>query len=413
MQVGTQMKIVILGAGQAALQTAMSLRQGGFDGTIDMVGNEPFLPYQRPPLSKAYLSGKLERERLFLKPQSFYDDHNITLHLDQHIDTIDVQGSTLSGPNSFQLAYDKLVIATGSRPRQLALEGRDLDGVFDLRGMADIDAMSSAFEPGKKLTIIGGGYIGLEAASVARAMGLEVVVLEAAPRLLARVAEPEISDFYARLHKSHGVELRTDCQISGFQGCQNVTAIGFQDGSHLDTDLVIIGIGILPNVELASAAGIEVENGIVVDELGRTNVPGIYATGDCSLHPNTLLGRRLRLESVPHAIDQSKAVASDILGSAQPYQEIPWFWSDQYDVKLQISGVPDKIDHKVLRGDDTGASFAWFYFTGKKLTGVTTVNRPGEFMAGKQLILKAYRDGHEMDPAALADESVKPKSWLA
>ena len=407
------MKIVILGAGQAALQTAMSLRQGGFDGAIDMVGNEPFLPYQRPPLSKAYLSGKLQRERLFLKPQSFYDDHNITLHLDQNVDAIDVQGAALSGPNGFQLAYEKLVIATGSRPRQLALEGRDLDGVFDLRTMADIDAMSPHFEAGKKLAVIGGGYIGLEAASVARAMGLEVVVLEAAPRLLARVAEPEISAFYARLHNSHGVEVRTDCQISSFQGTKHVTAIEFGDGSQLQTDFVIIGIGILPNIELAAAAGIDVENGIVVDHLGRTNRPGIYATGDCSLHPNPLLGRAMRLESVPHAIDQSKAVASDILGTPQPYQEVPWFWSDQYDVKLQISGVPDQIDHKVLRGDDTSSSFAWFYFTGNKLTGVTTVNRPGEFMAGKQLILKAYREGHEMDPSALADETLKPKSWLA
>lgn len=407
------MKIVILGAGQAALQTALSLRQGHFDDDIDIVGNEPFLPYQRPPLSKAYLKGALERERLFLKPQEFFDEHNITLHLAQQVSAIDKEAKRISGDNGFALDYDRLVLATGSRPRRLDLPGRDLENIFDLRGMADVDAMADKFQAGKRLVIIGGGYIGLEAASVARSMGLEVTVLEAAPRLLARVAEPEISEFYTQLHKSHGVEIITQCQIKGFQGSQQVTAIEFADGSTLPADLVITGIGILPNVELAEAAGIAVDNGIVVDELGRTSVAGIYATGDCTLHPNKLLGRDLRLESVPHAIDQSKAVASDILGAPQAYAEVPWFWSDQYDVKLQISGVPTQIDKKVLRGDGDSTSFAWFYFTGDKLTGVTTVNRAAEFMAGKQLILRALRDGASIEPEALRDETQKPKSWLA
>ncbi len=230
---------------------------------------------------------------------------------------------------------------------------------------------------------------------------------------MARVAEPEISDFYAKLHKSHGVEIMTNCQIKGFQGSDQLSAIEFADGSTLAADLAITGIGILPNIELAEAAGIAVDNGIIVDPLGRTNVDHIYATGDCTLHPNELLGRNLRLESVPHAIDQSKAVASDILGTPRPYAEVPWFWSDQYDVKLQICGVPTQIDKKVLRGDGDSTSFAWFYFTGDKLTGVTTVNRAAEFMAGKQLILKALRDGETIDPKTLSDESEKPKNWLA
>ena len=407
------MKIVILGAGQAALQTALSLRQGNFDGDIDIVGNERFLPYQRPPLSKAYLKGALDRERLFLKPQEFFDDQNITVHLAQQVTAIDRQAQRISGDNGFALDYDKLVLATGSRPRRLDLPGRDLENIFDLRDMADVDAMAGQFQAGKKLVIIGGGYIGLEAASVARAMGLEVTVLEAAPRLLARVAEPEISEFYAQLHQSHGVEIITQCQIAGFQGSQHVTAVDFADGSSLAADLVITGIGILPNIELAEAAGVAVDNGIIVDELGRTNAAHIYATGDCTMHPNKLLGRNLRLESVPHAIEQSKAVASDILGAPQAYAEVPWFWSDQYDVKLQISGVPTQIYKKILRGDGDSTSFAWFYFTGDKLTGVTTVNRAAEFMAGKQLILRALRDGARIAPEALRDESHKPKNWLA
>jgi 3-phenylpropionate/trans-cinnamate dioxygenase ferredoxin reductase subunit len=407
------MSVVVIGAGQAGLQTIMSLRQGGYEGDITLIGDEAYLPYQRPPLSKAYLSGKMERERLFLKPEDFYDDNNVTLKLDTEVASIDAAGKTLALNKGETLAYDHAVIATGSRPRLLDVPGRELSNIFDLRGMADIDAMQSHFVKGKRLVVVGGGYIGLEAAAVAADMGLSVHVLEAAPRLLARVAEPEISAFYTRLHKDHGVTLVTESQMTGFVGDGAVAGVEMADGSIIEADIVITGIGILPNVELAEAAGLDVENGIVVNELGQTSDAAIFAAGDCTVHPNDLLGRTMRLESVPNAIEQGKAVASAICGAPKPYHQVPWFWSDQYDVKLQIAGVPTQIDNKVLRGDDSTNSFAWFYFTGDKLTGVTAVNRPAEFMAGRMLIEKSLKGDATADPDKLADEYMKPKEWLA
>ncbi|MDG1007703.1 MAG: FAD-dependent oxidoreductase [Alphaproteobacteria bacterium] len=407
------MSVVVIGAGQAALQTIISLRQGGYEAAITLVGDEAYLPYQRPPLSKAYLSGKMERERLFLKPDAFYTDNQVTLKLDTRADSLDAAAKSVTLSNGETLAYEYAVIATGSRPRLLDVPGRQLDNIFDLRGMADIDAMQPLFVEGKKLLVVGGGYIGLEAAAVAAAMGMRVHVLEAAPRLLARVAEPEISAFYTRLHKDNGVTLVTDSQMTGFVGDNAVRGVEMADGSVIDADIVITGIGILPNIEIAEAAGLTVENGIVVNEVGQTSDAHIFAAGDCTSHPNDLLGHTMRLESVPNAIEQGKAVASAICGAPKPYHQVPWFWSDQYDVKLQIAGVPLEIDQKVLRGDDSTNSFAWFYFTGDKLTGVTAVNRPAEFMAGRMLIEKSLKGEAIADPAKLADEAMKPKEWLA
>jgi 3-phenylpropionate/trans-cinnamate dioxygenase ferredoxin reductase subunit len=407
------MNVVVIGAGQAALQTIMSLRQGGYEAAITLVGDEAYLPYQRPPLSKAYLSGKMERDRLFLKPDAFYTDNQVTLKLDMRVDSLDAAAKSVKLSNGETLAYEYAVIATGSRPRLLDVPGRQLDNIFDLRGMADIDAMQPHFVEGKKLLVVGGGYIGLEAAAVAAAMGMRVHVLEAAPRLLARVAEPEISAFYTRLHKDNGVTLVTDSQMTGFVGDNAVRCVEMADGSVINADIVITGIGILPNIEIAEAAGLTVENGIVVNEVGQTSDAHIFAAGDCTSHPNDLLGRTMRLESVPNAIEQGKAVASAICGAPKPYHQVPWFWSDQYDVKLQIAGVPLEIDQKVLRGDDSTNSFAWFYFTGDKLTGVTAVNRPAEFMAGRMLIEKSLKGEAIADPAKLADEAMKPKEWLA
>jgi 3-phenylpropionate/trans-cinnamate dioxygenase ferredoxin reductase subunit len=407
------MNVVVIGAGQAALQTIMSLRQGGYEAAITLVGDEAYLPYQRPPLSKAYLSGKMERDRLFLKPDAFYTDNQVTLKLDMRVDSLDAAAKSVKLSNGETLAYEYAVIATGSRPRLLDVPGRQLDNIFDLRGMADIDAMQPHFVEGKKLLVVGGGYIGLEAAAVAAAMGMRVHVLEAAPRLLARVAEPEISAFYTRLHKDNGVTLVTDSQMTGFVGDNAVRGVEMADGSVINADIVITGIGILPNIEIAEAAGLTVENGIVVNEVGQTSDAHIFAAGDCTSHPNDLLGRTMRLESVPNAIEQGKAVASAICGAPKPYHQVPWFWSDQYDVKLQIAGVPLEIDQKILRGDDSTNSFAWFYFTGDKLTGVTAVNRPAEFMAGRMLIEKSLKGEAIADPAKLADEAMKPKEWLA
>ena len=407
------MSIVVIGAGQAGLQTIMSLRQTGCESAITLVGDEAFLPYQRPPLSKAYLSGNMERERLFLKPDEFFTDNNVTLKLDTSVESLDAAAKSVALSNGETLSFEYAVIATGSRPRLLNVPGRELANIFDLRGMADIDAMQPHFVEGKKLVVVGGGYIGLEAAAVAAGMGLSLHVLETAPRLLARVAEPEISDFYTRIHQAHGVTLVTESQMTGFVGDGAVSGVEMADGSIIDADIVITGIGILPNVEIAEAAGLTVENGIVVNEVGQTSDAHIFAAGDCTSHPNDLLGRTMRLESVPNAIEQGKAVASAICGAPKPYHQVPWFWSDQYDVKLQIAGVPTQIDSKVLRGDDSSNSFAWFYFTGDKLTGVTAINRPAEFMAGRMLIEKSLKGELSADPAKLADEDMKPKEWLA
>jgi 3-phenylpropionate/trans-cinnamate dioxygenase ferredoxin reductase subunit len=407
------MSIVVIGAGQAGLQTIMSLRQTGCESAITLVGDEAFLPYQRPPLSKAYLSGNMERERLFLKPDEFFTDNNVTLKLDTSVESLDAAAKSVTLSNGETLSFEYAVIATGSRPRLLNVPGRELANIFDLRGMADIDAMQPHFVEDKKLVVVGGGYIGLEAAAVAAGMGLSVHVLETAPRLLARVAEPEISDFYTRIHQAHGVTLVTESQMTGFVGDGAVSGVEMADGSIIDADIVITGIGILPNVEIAEAAGLTVENGIVVNEVGQTSDAHIFAAGDCTSHPNDLLGRTMRLESVPNAIEQGKAVASAICGAPRPYHQVPWFWSDQYDVKLQIAGVPTQIDSKVLRGDDSSNSFAWFYFTGDKLTGVTAINRPAEFMAGRMLIEKSLKGELSADPAKLADEDMKPKEWLA
>ncbi|MDA8545003.1 FAD-dependent oxidoreductase [Alphaproteobacteria bacterium] len=407
------MSIVVIGAGQAGLQTIMSLRQTDYEGDITLVGDEAFLPYQRPPLSKAYLSGNMERERLFLKPDEFFTENNVTLKLNTSVESLDAAAKSVTLSNGETLSFEYAVIATGSRPRLLNVPGRELANIFDLRGMADIDAMQPHFVEGKKLVVVGGGYIGLEAAAVAAGMGLSVHVLEAAPRLLARVAEPEISDFYTRIHQAHGVTLVTESQMTGFVGDGAVSGVEMADGSIIDADIVITGIGILPNVEIAETAGLAVENGIVVNEVGQTSDAHIFAAGDCTSHPNDLLGRTMRLESVPNAIEQGKAVASAICGTPKPYHQVPWFWSDQYDVKLQIAGVPTQIDSKVLRGDEGSNSFAWFYFTGDKLTGVTAINRPAEFMAGRMLIEKSLKGELSADPAKLADEDMKPKEWLA
>jgi 3-phenylpropionate/trans-cinnamate dioxygenase ferredoxin reductase subunit len=407
------MSVIIIGAGQAGLQSIVSLRQSGYPKAITLIGDEAYLPYQRPPLSKAYLSGKMERERLFLKPESFFTDNDVTVKLATRVASIDAGAKSVTLESGESLAYEDLILATGSRPRRLDLAGRELANIFDLRGMADIDAMQPHFIAGKKLVVIGGGYIGLEAAAVAADMGLHVHVLEAAPRLLARVAEPEISAFYDRIHKARGVTIITQSRIEGFVGERDcVSGIQMADGSVIDADIVITGIGIVPNIELAQAAGLTLDNGIVVNDVGQTSDAHIYAAGDCTQHPNDVLGRKLRLESVPNAIEQGKAVASAICGAPKPYHQVPWFWSDQYDVKLQIAGVPTQIDQKVLRGDDTSNSFAWFYFTGDKLTGVTAVNRPAEFMAGRMLIEKSAKGEASIDMDALADEGVKPKSWM-
>ena len=403
--------MVIIGAGHAAGQAAASLRQEKYTGPITIIGDEAHLPYQRPPLSKAYLSGSQEVDRVYLRAEKFYQEKEIDLKLSTRATAIDPDAKAVELEDGSKIDYDKLLISTGSRPRLLSIPGSDLGGIHYLRTIDDVDGIRADMHEGANLVIVGGGYIGLEVAAVGIEQGLNVHVLEMEDRILQRVTTPTMSKYYDELHRGRGVQIHTNTGVTGFSGDAKVQKVMCGD-TEFAADMVIVGIGIVPNIELAEAAGIICDDGIVVDDHCQTSNPDIYAAGDCTIHPNPLLGRTMRLESVPNAIEQGKAVASDILAAPAPYHQIPWFWSDQYDVKLQIAGVPERVDQKVLRGDDQGDSFAWFYFTDGKLTGVTTINRPAEFMAGRQLILKACAEGHCLSPDLIEDEEVKPKAWL-
>ena len=391
--------VVIVGAGHAAGQTAASLRQKGFSGSITLVGDEPFVPYQRPPLSKAYLAGELEPERLFFKPANFYPDKDIDLRLGVRVDAIDREAHTAALSDGTTLPYDKLVLTTGSRVRELHIPGHDLEGVHYLRSIADVDAMRPAFRRGARLAIVGGGYIGLEVAAVANKLGLEVTVLETESRVMNRVVATEISNFFQRMHTEEGVRLELGRRVQAIRGDGRVESVVCGDGLDVPADICIIGIGILPNVELAEAAGLKCSNGIVVNEYCVTSDPDILAAGDCTRHPNGIYGRHLRLESVHNAIEQGKTAAATICGKPAPYSQVPWFWSDQYDVKLQIAGLTEGYEQFVMRGDPASRSFAAFYLHDGRLLAVDAINSPREFMLAKKLIAA----GACFDIAALAD----------
>ena len=397
--------VVIVGAGHAAGQLVVSLAQEGFRGPITMIGDEPYLPYQRPPLSKKFLAGEIDLERLYVRPADFFERAGARLLLNTHATSIDRARRAITIASGSALAYDKLVLATGSRPRKLTLPGADREGVLYLRTIDDVRAIQSRFASGRRLVIIGGGYIGLELAAVAAQQGLAVTVLESAPRLMARGVGPIVSAFYERLHRSHGVVIVTSTGVLGFDGGSRVERVTGSEGSY-PADLVVVGVGALPNTELAEAAGLEIDNGIVVDEFCRTSDPTIYAVGDCTNHPNALLGRRLRLESVHNAVEQAKTAAAALCGRSLPYAQVPWFWSDQFDVKLQIAGLTTGEEETVVRGDpDHGHSFAVFYLKNRMLVAVEAVNRAPEFMMSKLLIADKVR----LDPARLSDERIAMK----
>jgi len=411
--------IVIIGAGQAGAQTLISLRQGGFDGAISLIGDEPALPYQRPPLSKKFLAGDMEKAQLFFRPQAFYEKENIALYLGQRAEKIDPTAKTVTLADGTDLTYTQLMLSLGSRPRTLphtpSMAGSDVANLFAIRTIGDIEAIRPHFTAGKKLLIIGGGYIGLEAAAIAQQMGLDTIIVEAAERILARVASQQIADFYERIHTEQGVQIINNMQVAEFAKQKNenkISEVVLSDGRTFAADLVVVGIGIVPNVELAKQAGIKIDNGIVVDEFARTSIADIYAGGDCTQHLNALLGRRLRLESVQNAIAQGKTAAAHILGQAKPYAEIPWFWSDQYDIKLQMAGLAENYDRIILRGDDKTRSFALFYFNKTQLIAADAVNRPAEFMAAKKLIHAAAEKNTQIDPDMLGDEASTPKDWV-
>ena len=398
--------IVIIGAGHAAGQAAASLRQAKFEGPITIIGDEAHVPYQRPPLSKQYLAGTQLADKVYLRAEKFYTDKDIQLMLDTRATQIDPSTKTINLDNGETIAYEKLLISTGSRPRKLSIEGSDLSGIHYLRTMDDVDGIRADVKPGANLVIVGGGYIGLEVAAVGIELGMNVHVLEMEERILQRVTTPEMSAYYHKLHTDRGVHIHTQTGVTGFSGNGSVEKVLCGDESF-DADIVIVGIGIIPNIEIAEEAGIHCDNGIVVDDHCRTSDPDIYAAGDCTNHPNPLMNKRLRLESVPNAMDQARVSTANMLGDDKVYAAIPWFWSDQYDLKLQMVGFSADGDSQVLRGDIDTHQFAIFYLKDGKVVAADAVNSPKEFMLCKQLV------GNPADPAKLADPETDLKSLLA
>ena len=398
---------IIAGAGHAGGQTAIGLRQAGYDGRIIVCGDEPVPPYQRPPLSKKYLSGELAVERVFLRPASFYESNEIELRLGRAVRAISLPDASVTLDGGESLAFTDLVIATGSRPRRLDVPGSDLANVFYLRSLGDADAMRAALVPDRRLAVVGGGYIGLEVASTAKTLGLDVCVIEAADRLLGRVTAPEMSAYYARAHRARGVDVRLSAGVVAFEGEGAVAGVNC-GAETVPADVVVVGIGILPETGLAESAGLRCSDGIVVDERCRTSAPHVYAVGDCTRHPNSLLGRDLRLESVHNAMEQAKTAAANIAGTVTTYAQVPWFWSDQFDLKLQMAGMSQGYDTLVQRGSMDEDDFAMFYLADGALIAVDAVNRPREFMACRKLVAENPR----IDPDRLADESVPMKEML-
>ena len=396
-------RIVVIGAGQAGAALVSKLRAAGYAGELVLLGEEPAPPYQRPPLSKAYLLGEMAQERLFLRPETWYAEQRIDLRTGTPVRAID-RGARQVVLDRGVIGYDALALTTGSVPRYLPeAVGGGLDGVHVVRGLADVDAMAPEFAPGRRVVIVGGGYIGLEAAAVAANKGLEVTVLEMAPRILQRVAAPETSDVMRALHQAHGVRVLEATGLQRISGEGRARGVMLSDGTELPTDFVIVGIGILPATALAEGAGLTVDNGIAVDAQGRTSDPDIWAAGDCASFP--FAGRRMRLESVQNAIDQAELVADNILGAGRDYAPVPWFWSDQYHMKLQIAGLNAGHDRLVVRA---GSGRSHWYFAGKRFLSVDAFNDPRAYMVGKRLL----EQGRSPDPALIADPGVDLKVLL-
>ncbi len=395
--------VVIAGAGHAAGQVVATLKQRKFDGRIILVGDEAYLPYQRPPLSKKFLAGDMPAERLHFKPASFYDDPQVEVHLNTKIVAIDRSNKTLRTDDQ-NFPYDKLVLALGSRVRRLPVEGAGLEGIHYLRSISDVAGIRAELGERRKVVIVGAGYIGLEVAAVMRQLGLDVTVVEMADRVMSRVVSAEISDFYQIEHTNHGVKLRLSTGVAAFSGDTRISAVETADGAQIPADFVIVGIGVEPNIELAADAGLNVDNGITVDDRCRTSDPSIYAVGDCTAHPNSIYQRRLRLESVHNALEQAKTAANNICGEQTCYSQVPWFWSDQYDLKLQIAGLSEGYDDVLVRGNPAERSFACLYLRDGKLIATDAVNSPREFLRSKKLIANRTR----IDRDELADPGVMP-----
>jgi 3-phenylpropionate/trans-cinnamate dioxygenase ferredoxin reductase component len=402
--------VVILGAGHAGGTAAALLRQYGHSGPITMVGEEPIPPYQRPPLSKAWLKGEADADSLALKPLEFYPEQNIDFRPNLKAVKLARSDKTVTLSDGSVVPYDVLIIATGMRPIRLPIEGVDLGGVLTLRSAADAEAIKAALGPGKRLAIVGGGYIGLEVAASARALGADAVVIEREPRILARSACEALSSFFYGYHLQRGVEFVLGASVAGFVGENGqVTGVRLADGRVIDCDVVLLGVGATPNDEIAREAGLECARGVVVDLEARTGDPNVFAIGDVTHRPMPHYGRMFGPESVPSALEQAKQAASAITGRAAPTPEVPWNWSDQYDLKLQIAGLPFDADKILLRGDPASGKFAVFHLKGDQVQSVEAINSPPEFMMGKQLIANRK----PVDPVKLADPSVSMKEVAA
>ncbi|HEX2800618.1 MAG TPA: FAD-dependent oxidoreductase [Phenylobacterium sp.] len=402
--------VVILGAGHAGGTAAALLRQYGFEGPITLVGEEPILPYQRPPLSKGWLKGEADADSLALKTLEFYGEHGIAFIPSTRAVGLHRDSKTVTLSDGVVLAYDILILATGARAIALPIPGAELDGVMFLRTAADAERLKAAVGPGKRLAVVGGGYIGLEVAASGRALGAEVVVLERESRLLARVACETLSSFFKTLHEAHGVSFELGANVTGFTG-QNgqVTGVTLADGRAIACDAAVVGVGAHPNEELARDAGLDCARGVVVDLEARTSDPAIFAIGDVAHRPMPIYERMFRMESVPNALEQAKQAASAITGRPPPPGEVPWQWSDQYDIKLQIAGYPFDADQVLVRGDPAAGHFAVFHLKGDLVQAVEAINSPPEFMMGKQLI-GARRP---VAKAKLADPAVSMKEVAA
>jgi 3-phenylpropionate/trans-cinnamate dioxygenase ferredoxin reductase subunit len=404
-------RVVVLGAGHAGGSVAALLRHFGHTGEIVVFGEELIPPYQRPPLSKAYLKGETDAESLKLKADEFYGDNAITLRLGARAKSIDVARKIVVMDGSETVGYDILIIATGSRARKLSIAGASyLKGVHELRGVADAEGLKGALEHGKRLAVIGGGYVGLEAAASARALGADVVVIEREARVLARVACEPLSLFFQNYHRARGVEILTSAQVESFdEGVDgHISAVRLVGGGRVECDAALVGVGAIACDELARTAGLACENGVVVDLSARTSNPDIYAIGDVTWRPMPIYGGRMsRLESVPNALEQAKQAASAIVGRPAPAPEVPWFWSDQYDIKLQIAGIPFDVDDLLIRGSIDRAKFSIFHLKGDRILAVEAVNSPHEFLAGRQLVgLARAIDRHRLRDSAVSMKNV-------
>lgn len=398
--------VVVVGAGQAGSSLVVKLRNSGFEGQITLIGAETTPPYQRPPLSKKYLLGEMPLERLLLRPEAFYGENDITLRLGEPVEAVDAEAHTVSASGE-TLSYDHLVFTTGSNPNHLPTSiGGDLNGVYVVRNLQDVDQMAPEFSQGKHVLIIGGGYIGLEAAAVAASKGLKVTLVEMADRILQRVACPQTSDFFRNLHRARGVEILEGVGLKQLTGEGRVSGAILSDGTALDIDFAIVGVGITPSTALAEMAGVALNNGIQTDAFGQTSIDRVWAAGDCTSFPYR--GGRIRLESVPNAIEQAEIVAANILGEGKEYIARPWFWSDQFDVKLQIAGLNVGYDDVITRQGDKAGAISFWYFKGNELLAVDAANEPRCYMIGKRLI----EAGKSPSKAVIADPATDMKSLL-